>query len=295
MWDFEHEPWRSRMAASYRLEWMMPSECAARLALPREAPQAADLGLVPIAALATNPELILVPGCAIAATRRVRSLLLIRREDQPLSAIRTVAADTSSRATLAYTKILFREWWQTGNGPEFRPHKPDTDAMLESADAALVIGDPALFALEERLNREERTGEKLVYHDLAEEWIALAGVPWVSAVWAVRKSALTHDGPVRERQMLETIAADTCASRDRGLANMETLVAEWSARLPLAAGTIRDYLTENISYHLDAECLNGMREFYRLAAKHGVLPAYSLSSIAVSSLRTPIAATRHRR
>ena len=253
----------------------MPSECAARLALPREAPQAAHLGLVPIAALATNPELRLVPGCAIAATRRVRSLLLIRREQQPLSAIRTVAADTSSRATLAYTQILFREWWQPGSSfgdePEFRPHGPDVDAMLDSADAALVIGDPALFALEERLNREERTGEKLIYHDLAEEWIALTGLPWVSAVWAIRQSAL--DASTRS---LDEIAADFIASRDRGLANIESLVAEWSARLPLSQNTIRAYLTENISYHLDEKCLNGMRMFYRLAAKHGILPEYPL-------------------
>jgi chorismate dehydratase len=194
MWDFEHEPWRSQMAQRYRLEWMMPSECAARLALPEETAEAADLGLVPIAALATNPELRLVPGCAIAATRRVRSLLLIRRAQQPLSAIRTVAADTSSRATLAYTQILFREWWQPGAGPEFRPHGPDVDAMLDSADAALVIGDPALYALEERQNREERSGEELIYHDLAAEWIALTGLPWVSAVWAVRKSVVERGG-----------------------------------------------------------------------------------------------------
>ena len=53
--------------------------------------------------------------------------------------------------------------------------------MLESADAALLIGDPALYALEERQNREERTGEELVYHDVAEEWIAHTGVPWVAA------------------------------------------------------------------------------------------------------------------
>ncbi len=275
MWDFEHEPWRSQMAARYRLDWMMPSECAARLALPREAPQAAHLGLVPIAALATNPELRLVPGCAIAATRRVRSLLLIRREQQPLSAIRTVAADTSSRATLAYTQILFREWWQPGSsfgdGPEFRPHRPDPDAMLDSADAALVIGDPALFALEERLNREERTGETLIYHDLAEEWIALAGVPWVSAVWAIRQSAL--DASTRS---LDEIAADFIASRDRGLANIESLVAEWSARLPFSQNTIRAYLTENIHYTLDEPCLAGLKLFYKLAAQHQILPEFTL-------------------
>ena len=58
------------------------------------------------------------------------------------------------------------------------------EVMLDRADAAIIIGDPALLALEERFNREERTGEELVYHDLAEEWRALTGLPFVSAVWA---------------------------------------------------------------------------------------------------------------
>lgn len=270
MWDFEHMPRSAELATRYSLDWMMPSECAERLALPAEAPRAADLGLVPIAALATNRALKLVPGCAIASRHRVRSLLLVRRANQPLQAVRSVAADTSSRATLAYTQILFREWWQPGAGPEFRQHAPNLDGMLEAADAALLIGDPALMALEEQQARRLRSGEELIYHDLAAEWIALAGVPWVSAVWAVRETALTGD------VTLQSIATDTCASRDHGLANVESLVAEWSARLPLSAETVRAYLTENIYYSLDEDCLRGMREFYRLAALHDVLPAYTL-------------------
>jgi chorismate dehydratase len=60
------------------------------------------------------------------------------------------------------------------------------------------------------------------------------------------------------------------------MANVEALVREWSARLPLPAHTIRMYLTENIHYTLDEACMEGMRLFYRLAAKHGVLPEYLL-------------------
>ena len=270
MWDFEHPPRNVELARRYSLDWMMPSECAARLALADGAPLAADLGLVPIAALATNPNLKLVPGCAIASRHRVRSLLLVRRASHPLQAVRSVAADTSSRATLAYTQILFREWWQPGAGPEFHQHAPHLDAMLQAADAALLIGDPALLALEEQQARSQRTGEELVYHDLAAEWIALSGVPWISAVWAVRATALAGSAT------LGSIAQDTCASRDHGLANVESLVAKWTTRLPLSAETIRAYLTENIYYHLDESCLDGMRVFYRLAAKHAVLPAYTL-------------------
>ena len=118
-----------------------------------------------------RPGLRILPGCTIASKGRVRSLLLVRRANQPLADLRSVAADTASRTTLAYSRILFHKW---GN-PDvpFVPMTADLDAMLDRADAAILIGDPALMALEERANRFERTGEELVYHDLAEEWKTL--------------------------------------------------------------------------------------------------------------------------
>jgi len=268
MWDFDHEPHKSDLALRYQVEWMLPSACADRLALPANHPDAADIGLIPVAALATTPGLRILPGCAIASKRKVRSILLVRRASQPLAAIKTVAADTSSRASLVYTQILFRRWWNPGVA--FLPHRPDLDSMLETAEAALLIGDPALFALEERQNREERTGEQLIYHDVAEEWITRTGVPWVAAVWAIRESSLAASGRTQEE-----ISRDFTNSRDRGLDNIETLVEEWTRRLSLPSGTIRDYLTTNIYYRLDEECLNGLRTFYKLAAETDVLPSYS--------------------
>ena len=268
MWDFEHEPHKSVLTAHYELDYMMPAQCAERLALPADHPEAADIGLVPIAALATIQGLKIIPGCAIAAKGPIRSLLLVRRANQPLTDILTVAADTSSRATLAYTQILFHLWQNPFAG--FIQHRPDLDAMLAEHDAAILIGDPALYALEDRQNREARTGEKLIYHDLAEEWIKLTNVPWISAVWAIRESSLqaTH-------RTLEEIAADLTASRDHGLANIEALVKEWSAKLPIPAETIRIYLTKNIFYNLDEECQNGLKIFYDLSAKYEILPELS--------------------
>jgi chorismate dehydratase len=269
MWDFEHEPSQAVLAARYQLDWMSPAQCAERLALPEEDPGAADIGLIPVAALATTPRLTIIPGCAIASKHKVRSILLVRRASQPLEEIRTIATDTASRASLAYTQILFKKWWN----PEalFLPHYPDLDPMLEIADAAILIGDPALYALEERQNREERSSEPLVYHDLAEEWIKLTGTPWVSAVWAIRDSATTALG----ERSLDTIATDFAHSRDNGLRNIETLVNEWSGRLPIPANTIRTYLTSNIFYNLDEECLSGLRHFYQLAAETGILPPFN--------------------
>jgi chorismate dehydratase len=261
MWDFEHPPLNTELASRYKIDWMLPSECADRLASG-----AANIGLVPIAALATIPGLRVLPGCTIASKGRVRSLLLVHRERQSLGSLRSVAADTASRTTLAYARILFHKW---GN-PDvaFLPMAADLDAMLERADAAIVIGDPALMALEERANRYERSGEELVYHDLAEEWHTVTGLPFVSAVW----------GAAHGRLLDESIGEDLIRSRDHGLQNIDALAAEWSLRMALSEQTIRSYLTTNIHYVLDEECVEGMRGFFRMAAETGVLPEYEFSS-----------------
>lgn len=267
MWDFEHPPLDAALGRRYRVDRMMPSECADRLATGQ-----ADIGLVPIAALAVNPGLRILPGCTIASKDRVRSLLLVRRASQPLTELRTVAADTASRTTLVYARILFHMW---GN-PQvpFLPCAADLDAMLDRADAAIIIGDPALLALEERFNRFERTGEELVYHDLAHKWRALTGHPFVSAVWG----ATAWGGPLDEG-----VAEDFIRSRDHGLQNIEPLAAEWSARLPIPESTVRTYLESNIHYVLDEECLEGMRLFFRMAAEVGALPEYAFSVEAVAT------------
>jgi chorismate dehydratase len=265
MWDFEHPPRAESLARRYQIDRMAPSECAVRLATGQ-----ADIGLVPIAALTTIRGLRILPGCAIAAKGRVRSLLLVRRAGQPLSGLRSVAADTASRTTLAYTRILFHKW---GN-PDvpFMPMAADLDVMLDHADAAILIGDPALFALEERANRFERTGEQLFYHDLAEEWWNLTHLPFVSAVWAAAPRSENSSA-----FSIDDVYLDFLESRDHGLQNLDVLAAEWSLKLPIQEETIRSYLSANIHYVLDDACVEGMRDFFRIAAELHILPSYSFS------------------
>ncbi len=271
MWDFEHPPLDAPLALRYHIDRMLPSECAVRLASG-----AADIGLIPIASLATTPGLRILPGCAIASKGRVRSLLLVRRAAQRLHELRSVAADMASRTTLAHARILFRHW---GN-PDvpFLPAVADLDAMLERADAAILIGDPALLALEESANRFERTGELLVYHDLAEEWRTLTGQPFVSAVWAAAPNISGAPGPSHLGTWDSTIASDFIQSRIHGLENIDALVAEWSRRIAIPEQTIRAYLTTNIHYILDEECLEAMKVFFRMAAQAGALPKYTFSA-----------------
>jgi chorismate dehydratase len=171
----------------------------------------------------------------------------------------------------------------------FLPAVADLDTMLERADAAILIGDPALLALEERANRFERSGVELVYHDLAEEWHTLTGLPFVSAVWGAApkipgapgpgspRTGLSPQGGDLDSETWESITEDFINSRNHGLENIDTLVAEWTHRIAIPEQTIRAYLTTNIHYILDEECLEAMKVFFRMAAQAGALPEYSFS------------------
>jgi chorismate dehydratase len=141
--------------------------------------------------------------------------------------------------------------------------------MLAACDAALLIGDPALLALEDRTARQQRTGEELLYLDLGAEWHKLTGLPWISAVWGVREGSL---GSVAERDQL---VSDLTASRDAGLAHIDDIADEWVMHIELPRATIHAYLSRNIHYVLDEECVEGLHRFYELAASCKVLPPLS--------------------
>jgi chorismate dehydratase len=260
MWDFDHPPHAVPLAERYDIESMMPAQCAERLASGK-----ADLGLVPITAFARSNDLRIVPGCAIASKGAIRSLLLIVRAATGLDGVRSIATDTSSRATLAYVQIMAQRFWKIST--TFMQHAPDLDAMLAACDAALLIGDPALLALEDRAARHKRTGEELLYLDLGAEWHKLTGLPWISAVWGVREETV-RASPVRDQ-----LVRDLLSSRDAGLAHIDDLADEWVMHIALPRATIYTYLSQNIHYILDEECLEGLRRFYELAAACDVLPA----------------------
>ena len=255
MWDFEHDPLQTELATRYLLHRTAPSQCASELLAGR-----ADLGLIPIAAL--TPELRIVPGSTIASLDRVRSIQLVVKAPLALTDVRTVAADTASRSSVAYAHVLFRHF--LGTDPEFLAAPADLPTMLARADAALIIGDPALLALERRAAVEAQTGP-CTWHDVAELWVEKTGLPWVAAVWAVRPEA------VPERAHRAQLIQDLNASRIHGVANIDELVAEWTPRIAIPSATIRGYLTANIHYELDPPCIAAIQRFRTLASAIGVL------------------------
>jgi chorismate dehydratase len=260
MWDFEHPPHKSSLAQRYNIHSTLPSLCAEELLAGR-----ADLGLIPIASL--TADLAIVPGCAIASLDRVRSIqLIVKLKDTSvngdlLARVRSISADTASRSSLAYAQILFRRF--IGTDPEFVAAPADPVAMLTHTDAALLIGDPALLALENRAHIERLAGPCL-WLDLAHEWTTRTGLPWVAAIWAVRPETLVSFG---KQQLID----DLQQSRDNGLAHIDELVEEWTPRIGLPPQTIRHYLTQNIHYTLSPDCIAGIEAFRRYATEADIL------------------------
>jgi chorismate dehydratase len=251
MWDFGHgDAGSSEARSAFDISYTIPSQCAASL---REG--SADIGIIPAAAYASIPDLAILPGVAIASRRAVRSILLASKV--PLEKIETVALDTSSMTSVALTKVLFSRWW--GGGRAFTAMAPDIERMLDQCDAGLVIGDPAL-----KIDRS-----RYITYDLAEEWIRLTGRPFVFAFWAVRQAAL-KDLP---RNL--DLAAVFQESRDHGLLpeSLDRIAREWAPRLGLSGEQVKSYLTENIHYSFDPDCLEGLQVFYQYARECGALPS----------------------
>ncbi len=272
LYHFEHGPERERLAERYDVRYTSPAQCAEQLRTGE-----ADLGLVPIAAMPFLPGVAAVPGCTIASQGPVRSIQLVLKPGVQLEAVRSVAADAASRSSAAYVQVLLRKFH--GTDPHMKTMAPDLSAMLAEHDAALLIGDPALLAMEAR----DRNGTfaDCTWIDVATWWRECTGLPWVAAVWAVRTAALTETGV-----SANALRNDLLASRDAGLLHVNRLVQEWKPRIALSAETICSYLTKNIQYNLDDACVNGMRQFYALAEETQVLPPHQLRWLDTAACQT---------
>jgi chorismate dehydratase len=205
-----------------------------------------DIGLIPSIELQRIPNLRVLPDMCIAARHEVRSVILVSRV--PLSQVRRVALDQNSRTSATLVRILLRERY--GLDPEYLHERPDPERMLGEADAALIIGDPAL-----RLDRD-----RYQVTDLAAEWNELTGLPFVFAVWAVRPEVDIPDLPFYFKSSLRY-----------GLSSLDILVREAAAELNLDSSEIRTYLTENLSFFLRQEEIQGLEEFFRRAHAHGLI------------------------
>jgi chorismate dehydratase len=209
-----------------------------------------DLGLVPSIDFLRGPDYRLVPGVGIGSRGRIASVALYSR--RPVSDIRHVALDTSSRTSVTLIRVLCRHYFRID--PEFVPHGPDLVAMTERCDAGVLIGDPAFDADHGSLG--------LTKTDLGEAWTAMTGLPFVYAAWTGRPGAIT--------------AMDVAALQEaqaEGLRSIDAIAAEYGGGDPARTARAAVYLRDNVRYGLGPEEAAGLQLFLDYAADLGLAPA----------------------
>ena len=233
-----------RNPATFALSFSVPARCAADLASG-----ATDVGLIPSIEYARSAEpYCIAPGVAIGTRGVVHTVRLYYRGD--LGRIEKVALDLSSRTSAALVRIVLRE--KFGLDPRFVDAAPNLDAMLDSADAALLIGDPVFAVAEGRYPSI----------DLGAEWVELTKLPFVFAFWAGRSGALA---PVQVRALIE--------AKNEGVEHIDEIALVYSREHGGAPSLYERYLRQHIHFDLDAAAVEGLRTFLAMAYAHRLIAA----------------------
>ncbi len=233
VWGIEHGPQRDIFEMNYAL----PSECADQLASGD-----ADIGIVPVIEIARQ-KLDYFRSTGIACRGAVRSILLVSKV--PLREIKTLATDIGSRTSVMLSRIILAEKY--GVTPKLISRRAELAPMLGEADAALVIGDPALH-----LDPATLPFETL---DLGLEWTAMTGLPMIFALWSGRKEAM--------QPRFEQAFLDSCRE---GLAHVEDIVHEQSPIRGITPELAREYLTRHIVFELNDHDHEGLNLYLKYAS-----------------------------
>ena len=223
---------------------------------------AGDLDIGPISLveyLRNADDLLLLPNLAVGSDGPVLSVNLVSTRPPAELDGRPVALGSTSRTGVLLAQMLLSERYAAE--PEYFRCPPELNQMLLEADAAVLIGDPALRAMYEAPAR----GLEVI--DLAEAWKQWTGLPMVFAVWAVRKEfAAAHPGMVKEVHEAFQRSRDLCLGE---LDEVAEAAARWE---PFDAETLATYFRA-LDFSLGERQIAGVREFARLAAARGEAPA----------------------
>lgn len=222
----------------FDVRFALPSECADQLASGEAA-----IGIVPVIEMARQ-KLEYFRGVGIACHGPVRSILLVSKA--PYRKIRTLATDAGSRTSVMLARLILAE--KFGVEPRVFSRPADLPSMLREADAALLIGDPAL-----RLDPPTLPFETL---DLGGEWTAMTGLPMVFALWSGRKE-----------MMQEPYQRAFISSSRYGRDHVDRIVATQAAPRSIPEPLAREYLTRHIVFDLSDRDYAGLDLFLKRAAR----------------------------
>jgi chorismate dehydratase len=209
-----------------------------------------DAALVSVTEVLFNDRYDVLDGIAVASLGEVQSVFLAHR--RPLAEAREIFCDTASLTSVALLRVLLAE---QGLQPEFKPLASYDRAALP--DFVLLIGDPALDLL--------RAPPAHQVWDLGTAWMELTRLPFVYAVWALRRGI--------ENEALRRRLRD---AKDFGLETLDNIISE---RAEYDYHFRKDYLGWHIHYHLGADEKRGLIKFMELLRRHGLGPVYEPSFV----------------
>ena len=218
---------------------------------------------------------LLLPDLSICSDGPVRSVVLFSKRPASELQGRRVLVSRSSMTSVALLELLFENVWDAK--PTFVPANAELADVAqfgeEEHDGRLVIGDAALH-LWSRLRSPELystdTGlaEYRYAYDLGGEWKQWTGLPFVFAVWVAQRTAPVADSLA--------VHAKLIASRDWGLAHLETLAAQAAIATGVERAVCLEYLS-GLDYGLSYQHLAGLTEFFRRLVSAGKVPNGSLA------------------
>jgi chorismate dehydratase len=213
-----------------------PGDCANKL-IKKEV----DLGLIPVAALSMLDDYEIVSDFCIGSTGAVDSVVLL--SNVPLQDIEAILLDYQSITSVKLLKILCDRFWNIT--PKYKSSYPGFEKSIDGSDAAVVIGDRAM---------QIKGRYKFVY-DLAESWYSFTGLPFVFACW-VSNRPLKQEFKDRFNQAL-----------GYGINHINDVI-DAVVKSGKYSFDVESYLTENLSFQLTNNLIEGMDHFLALAKEY---------------------------
>lgn len=206
-----------------------------------------DVAIIPSIEYFRSGNYAIIPDISISSYGTVESVKIFSKV--PIKNIRTAALDKSSLTSCALTKIIFKEQYHLT--PYYTPWDNRDDISGANVDAVLLIGDNAM-----KMNEDE-----YITLDLGQAWFEYTGLPFVYAVWVVKKG---HHIPGINKLLRD--------AKEAGIRSVKTLATIESQRLQLAQERCQNYLTNSIHYNLGKEEIKGLQTFYQYATSLGLAP-----------------------
>jgi chorismate dehydratase len=203
-----------------------------------------------------SEELVLLPDLSVSADGEVMSIFLFLKK--PLEEVLqgTITVTNTSATSVNLLRIILHGRFQAS--PRYVTMEPNLDEMLQEADAALLIGDPAIRASW----RSDHGCEMLDVGRLWKEW---TGLGMTFAVLAVRESA------VREAPETVRAAAEALNESKRiALASLDRLAAKAASAI---GGDTRYWSRyfQCLKYGFGEREREGLALYFRYAYQLGLL------------------------